>query len=116
MFSLALASAISIAVVQNAAANSARTALTACLKSVVEQAVKDNIALDALTPRMKETCSAPAGKLKAALVAFDAKNGISRRQAAADADLQLEDYYAVEEERFEYELGKKNKTASASSN
>lgn len=112
MFSLAFASAIFLAAVQNSAATSARSALTDCLRSAVSQAKSSNVAADALTAHMRQACTAQAGKLKSVLMAFDMKNGISRKQAGADADLQLDDYYAVQEEKYRYELERKAATAS----
>lgn len=109
MITLVIASAISLAAVQNAAATSARSALTNCLRTAVSQAKTTNVAPDALTPHMKQVCEATAGKLKAALVAFDVKNGIKRGQAAADADLQLDDYYATQEDKYRYEIEKASK-------
>lgn len=113
MITLVIASAISLVAVQNAAANSARSALTDCLRAAVTQAKSSKVAPDAVVEQMKQACAAQAGKLKAALVAIDVKNGISRKQASADADLQLDDYYAAQEDRYRYELEKTATTASA---
>lgn len=113
MITLVIASAISVAAVQNAAANSARSALTDCLRSAVAQAKSAKVAPDAVVAQMKQACGAQAEKLKTALVAIDLKNGISRKQASADADLQLEDYYMTQEDKYRYELEKTSTTASA---
>ena len=113
MLSAVLASAIYAAAMQNAAATSARSALVECLRSAAAEAMKTNVAADGLTPHMRATCSAQAAKLKSALVAFDMKNGISRKQAGADADLQLDDYYATQEDKYRYQLEKVAKTASS---
>ena len=37
---------------------------------------------------------------KAALVAFDTKNGVKRDRASSDADMQLDDYLATSQEKY----------------
>ena len=114
MLSMVIASAISAAAFQNAAATNARSALMTCLRSAVADAEKGKMAVEALTPHLRQACAADAGKLKSALVAFDVKNGIGRKQAAEDADLQLDDYYATQEEHYRYDVEKRSpKAASA---
>lgn len=113
MITFLIASTLYAAAIQNAASTSARSALTSCLRSAVAQAKSTKVAPDALAPHMKQACEAAAGKLKAALVAFDVKNGIGRKQASADADLQLEDYYAAQEDKYRYELEKTSQPASS---
>ena len=114
MLSIVIASAIYAAALQNAAATSARSALVTCLRTAVAEAQKAKVAPEALTDQMRQACAAEAGKLKSALVAFDVKNGIGRKQAASDADLQLDDYYATQEDHYRYELEKQApKAASA---
>lgn len=112
MLTVALASAIVAAAFQNAAATAARTAFVECLRSAAAEAKKTNVAADGFVPHIRSACAAEGGKLKATLVAFDLKNGIGRKQAAADADLQLEDLYMTQEEKYRYELEKSAKTAS----
>lgn len=113
MLTVALASAIVAAAFQNAAATAARTAFVECLRSAAAEAKKSNIAVDGFIPHLRTTCEAQGSKLKAVLIAFDVKNGIGRKQAAGDADLQLEDFYATQEEKYRYEVEKSAQTASA---
>lgn len=114
MLTLAMASAIYVATIQNAAASAARSAFSNCVREAAAQAKKDNVPLEGLAPQVRQACEAQGSKLKAALVAFDVKNGVKRSQAAEDADLQLEDYYAAQQERYEYEIeAKKPKQAVA---
>ena len=113
MHVMVIASAIVLAMLQNAAATSARSALVDCLRTSAAEAKKSNVTADGLTPHMKQACDAQAAKLKAALVAIDVKNGISRKQASADADLQLEDYYATQEEKYRFMLERDSKPQAA---
>lgn len=103
MLGQVLASVLLAAIVQNAAATSARSALTACLRNATAQAKTEKLAVDALVPRLRQTCEADAAKLKSVLVAFDVKNGISRRQAGEDADMQLEEYYLAQEDHYRHD-------------
>ena len=114
MLVMAMASAMYLAAAQNAAVSSSRTAYADCVRDAAVAVKKDKIPLDQLTPRLREACDAQRTKLKDALVAFDVKNGISRKQAAEDADLQLDDYYLAQEERYAYELEKTPPKANAS--
>ena len=116
MHVMIIASAIVLAMLQNAAATSARSALVDCLRTASAEAKKGKVAPDAVAAHMKQACGAQHGALKSALVAFDVKNGISRKQASADADLQLEDYYATQEEKYRFLLERESKTETASSN
>ena len=104
MLSLAMASMVYVAAVQNAAANSARSAFSNCVRDAAAKAKQENIPVDDLAAKLRAACEAESAKLKAALVAFDLKNGVSRKQAAADADLQMDDYYVAQEERYRYEI------------
>lgn len=108
-----IASAIVLAMLQNAAANGARSSLVDCLRTAMADAKKNNVAADAVTAHMKQACGAHEAKLKAALIAIDVKNGVGRKQASADAELQADDYYATQEEKYRYELEKQQKTASS---
>ncbi len=104
MFALAMASAIALATLQSSAAGSARTAFNGCIREAAAQAKKDKVPLETLAAQLRQACDGEGAKLKAALVAFDVKNGVSRKQAGADADLQLDDYYVAQEERYQYEI------------
>ena len=48
-----------------------------------------------------QQCSAHGASFKAALVAFDVKNGVKKRQAASDAQMQIDDYVAMSAEKYE---------------
>ena len=104
MFALATASALALVALQSSAANTARTGFNTCIREAAAQAKKDKVPLENLVAQLRQACEGEGAKLKAALVAFDVKNGVSRKQAASDADLQLDDYYVAQEERYRYEI------------
>ncbi len=101
MIELVIASAIELAMVQSAAAVSARQELVSCLRQAVETAKSQKLATDAFPDFAKQQCSAQQAKLKAAIWAFDSKNKVPRGQSEADAEAQIEDYIATQAGRYE---------------
>jgi hypothetical protein len=112
MLILTLASVISLAAVQNSAASSARSAFGQCVQTAAADAKKKDVPLEGLVAHLRQSCEADAGKLKGALVSFDVKNGVKKAQANEDADLQLEDYYSAQEERYRYEIAARKPKAA----
>ena len=74
---------------------------TECLKRAGLQAAAQQVAPDQYSAFATQQCSAQAASFKAALVAFDVKNGVKRARAAEDAQLQLDDYLAMSAEKYE---------------
>jgi hypothetical protein len=112
MIILTLASVISLAAVQNSAASAARTTFGECVRTAATDAKKKDVPLEGLIAHLRQSCEADAGKLRSALVSFDVKNGVNKAQANADAELQLEDYYAAQEERYRYEVAARKPKAA----
>ena len=85
--------AVLIAVlVQSAAINTQRDGFISCLEQAETSAKTQKMAPDALEAHLRLTCAAAEAKFKAALVAFDLKNKVARKQASADAQLQADDF------------------------
>jgi hypothetical protein len=103
MMNLVISSAIVLAAVQSAAANSARDALRACVKNSMSQAKTDKLTVDAFKTFARSHCSTQEQGFTAAIWAFDAKNKVSKRQSAEDAQLQIEDIIASASDRYEFE-------------
>lgn len=78
-----------------------RQDFTDCLKKASTQALAQRVAPDQYGAFANQQCASQAGSFKAALVAFDVKNGIKRAKAAEDAQLQLDDYVAMSAEKYE---------------
>lgn len=72
-----------------------------CLKKASLQAKAQRVAADQYGAFAMQQCAAAGDSFKAALVAFDVKNGVKRSQAAADAQLQVDDYLAMSAEKYE---------------
>ena len=90
MIVLTIASAVSMLALQ-ASVNGPRDALATCIKEANIKAKSENVKPDAFGDYLRTACAPASGKLKAALVAFDTKNGIGRTQANADAQMVLDD-------------------------
>jgi CRISPR/Cas system-associated exonuclease Cas4 (RecB family) len=104
MLILTVASVISLAAVQNSAASAARTTFGECVRAAAADAKKKEVPLEGLVAHLRQSCAADADKLRTTLVSFDVKNGVKKAQANEDAELQLQDYYAAQEERYRYEV------------
>ena len=78
-----------------------RQDFTDCLKKASLQAAAQKVAPDQYSAFAKQQCTGASQSFKAALVAFDTKNGVKRDRAASDADLQLDDYIASSQEKYE---------------
>lgn len=86
------------------AGNADRSAYVSCLKDAVVSAKGANVGVDAFKDYAHKTCAAIEQSFKAKLVSFNLKNGMSKKAAAEDADVQLEDYVYTAEERYRYSL------------
>jgi len=78
-----------------------RQDFTDCLKKASLQAAAQQVAPDQYSAFAKQQCASQATSFKSALVAFDVKNGVKRAQASSDAQLQLDDYIAMSQEKYE---------------
>jgi hypothetical protein len=78
-----------------------RQDFTDCLKRAGLHAAAQQVAADQYGAFAMQQCSASGASFKAALVAFDVKNGVKRGQAASDAQLQIDDYLAMSVEKYE---------------
>jgi len=79
-----------------------RSAYVACLKDAVASAKGAQVAPDGFKDYARRTCAAAEGGFKAKLVSFNVKNGMSKKAAADDAEIQLEDYIYTYEEKYRY--------------
>ncbi|HEU5482987.1 MAG TPA: hypothetical protein VFU80_07860 [Sphingomicrobium sp.] len=85
-----------------AGADGPRNAYRSCLNNAVSSAKTANVTADGFKDYAHKTCASAADGLKSKLVAFNVKNGMSKKAAADDADIQLDDYLYSYEEKFRY--------------
>jgi hypothetical protein len=88
------------ALVQSAAINSQRDSYDSCLNKAFESAKTQKMAAEALDAHLRASCAAVESSFEASLIAFDVKNKIPRKQAAADAQLQVDDLVDNVVERY----------------
>lgn len=86
------------------AATGDRSAYVSCLKDAVTSAKGANVGVDAFKDYAHKACASVEQGFKAKLVSFNVKNGMSKKAAAEDADVQLEDYVYTAEERYRYSV------------
>lgn len=75
-----------------------------CLSNAVVSAKNANIGVDGFKDYAHKTCATIETGLKSRLVSFNVKNGMSKKTASEDAQLQLEDYVYTAEERYRYSV------------
>ena len=88
------------ALIQSAAINGQRDSYEACLSKAFDAAKAQNMAAEALDAHLRTTCTSVEATFEAALIAFDVKNKVPRKQAAADAQLQVDDLVDNVVERY----------------
>jgi hypothetical protein len=86
--------------VQSAAINSQRDGFIACLDRAAAEAKAQKIMPEAIEPHLRSTCAASQASFEGSLIAFDVKNKVGRKQAAADAKLQIDDFVSSSVERY----------------
>ena len=99
MIALLGASAITLAALQ-ATINAPTQAFRGCLRESSEKANKEKVAADAIDAYLRNACTVQLGSLKSAVVAFRTKNGMTKKAAAEDADMTVDDYVASPVEKY----------------
>jgi len=95
------ASAIILTALQ-ATINAPTTAFRGCLKEAAAKATAEKVPADAIEAYLRNACTVQMQSLKSAVIAFRMKNGMSRKAAAADADMTAEDYVATPVDNYKF--------------
>lgn len=101
MIVLLAASAISLAAAQ-ASITAPTNAFRSCLREAATKAKSEKVAGDAIEAYLKTACTGQMGSLKDALISFRMKNGMSRKAAASDADMTVDDYVATPADNYKF--------------
>src|SRR5215213_667397 len=104
VLSLIAASAMYMVATQAAVA-APTNAYKDCLKQASAQAKKDKVAGDSYEAFARNACAAQITALRDALIGFEVKNGIKRKDAATDADLTVDDYLASSVDNYKFLAG-----------
>ena len=101
MISLLAGTAIQLIAMQ-ASISAPTDAFRGCLREAVTKAKSDKVPGDGIEAYLKNACTAPMGTLKDALVAFRMKNGMTRKAAASDAEMTVDDYIATPADNYKF--------------
>lgn len=77
-----------------------RKAYAACLKAFEVKSVSDKLTPEAYGEAIKTACPTELGAFKSALIRYDTAMGAKRAAAEANAQRDVEDYWAESQERF----------------
>ena len=94
------------AMLQSAAINSQRDSFISCLEKARQSAKSEKIGGDAFEGYARQSCAAVVDKFREALVAFDAKNKVPRKQALSDAQIQIDDFVTGEAQIYKRDAPK----------
>lgn len=101
MIALVGASAIVLAALQ-ASISAPTDAFRGCLRDAAGKAKSDKVGGDAIENYLKTACSVQMGTLKTAVIAFRMKNGMSKKAAADDADMTVDDYVSTPADNYRF--------------
>lgn len=85
-----------------ASINAPTNAFRGCLKEAATKATNEKVGADGIEAYLRNTCSASMDSLKSSVVAFRTKNGMSKKAAASDADMTVDDYVATSVEKYQF--------------
>ena len=98
---IAIAIAVVLAATSMQAAAGSRQEFVVCLKQAVTKANGDKVKPGAFEVFARQNCATQIGSFKQGLVSFDVKNGVARKRAESDAELQIEDYLLGASEKLD---------------
>lgn len=101
MIALLGGSAIILTALQ-ASINAPTDAFRGCLREAAAKATSEKVGGDAIEAYLRDACSVQMGSLKSAVIAFRVKNGMSKKAAAGDADMTVEDYIATPADNYKF--------------
>jgi hypothetical protein len=101
MIALIGASAMFLAAAQ-AGISGPTDAFRSCLKQSSAKASSEKVAGPAIEAYLRNACGAQLGTLKSTVVAFRMKNGMSKKEAAEDADMSINDYLGTAVENYQF--------------
>src|SRR6476660_10177508 len=101
MIALLVASAINLVAMQ-ASISAPTDAFRGCLREAATKAKSDKVPGDGIEAYLKTACTGQMGTLKDALIAFRMKNGMTRKAAASDAEMTVDDYVATPADNYKF--------------
>lgn len=101
MIALLGASALTLAALQASIA-APTTAFRGCLHDAAAKATNEKVGADTIETYLRNACTVQMGSLKEALVGFRVKNGMTKKQAADDAEMTIDDYVSTPADNYKF--------------
>lgn len=101
MIALLGASALTLAALQ-ASIEAPTTAFRGCLHDAAAKATSEKVSADTIDTYLRNACTVQMGGLKDALVAFRIKNGMTKKAAADDAEMTIDDYVSTPADNYKF--------------
>jgi hypothetical protein len=111
MIALLGASALALAALQASIATPT-TAFRGCLHDATAKATSEKVSAETIETYLRGACTVQMGSLKDALVAFRLKNGMSKKEAAEDAQMTIDDYVMTPADNYKF-IAQQNKSQQA---
>lgn len=100
---IALLGATALALVALQASIVAPTsAFRGCLHDAAAKATSEKVSADTIETYLRNACTVQMGSLTSAIVAFRMKNGMSKKAAADDAEMTVEDYVSTPADNYKF--------------
>ncbi len=96
-------------------AGDSRQAYSACLKDAVANAKITKIPGDGFKAYAHQACAAAEDSFKKSLAAFNIKNGMGKKSATEDAQIQIDDYVFAAEDKYRFSIQPPRTSQTASS-
>ena len=103
MIALLAASALTLTALQASIA-APTTAFRGCLHEAASKATSEKVSADTIETYLRNACTVQMGTLKEALIAFRLKNGMSKKEAASDAEMTIDDYVSTPADNYKFTL------------
>jgi len=101
MIALLGASALTLTALQASLA-APTTDFRGCLHDAASKAKTEKVSADTIETYLRGACTVQLGTLKDALVAFRVKNGMTRKEAASDAEMTIDDYVSTPADNYKF--------------
>jgi hypothetical protein len=101
MIALLGASALTLAALQASIA-APTTAFRGCLHDAAAKATSEKVSADTIETYLRNACTVQMNSLTSAIVAFRMKNGMSKKAAADDAEMTIEDYVGTPADNYKF--------------
>ena len=112
MIAIVSVSAITLALLQ-ASISGPTDAFRGCLREAAAKAQSAKVGGDKIEDYLKTACTTQMGALTTAIVAFRVKNGMTKKAAANDAAMTVDDYVSTPADNYKFMTNMDAKQASA---